>query len=69
MPRRKILPFGAMPRICVMCGQPFRAMTQPEWEHNHRQHMLLSKKHNSPLYKSILTGENVDPSGTPVVSD
>lgn len=69
MPRRRILPFGAVPRICAMCGQHFRAMTQPEWEHNQRQHMVLSKKHNSPLYKSILTSENVGHSDMSVVSD
>lgn len=46
MPRRKKLPPGAIPRVCLKCGQHFLAMTEREWEHNRRQHELLSKKHN-----------------------
>ena len=58
MPRRKILPFGAVPRVCVMCGKHFRAMTEREWEHNRRLHELLSKRHNPCLYQLTVTDEN-----------
>jgi hypothetical protein len=50
MPRRKKLPIGAVPRVCLKCGQHFRPMTDLEWEHNRRQHELGSRKHNPSIY-------------------
>jgi hypothetical protein len=55
MPRRKILPVGAVPRMCVMCGKHFRPMTEREWEHNRRLHEQLSLKHKP--YPLPPTGE------------
>jgi hypothetical protein len=50
MPRRRILPVGAIPRVCAMCHRHFHPMTEREWAHNRRQHELLSLKHNPAAY-------------------
>jgi len=52
MPRRKVLPVGAISRVCALCGQHFRPMTEREWAHNRRQHEESSLKHNPALYRT-----------------
>ncbi len=49
MPRRKILPAGAVPRVCHKCGKHFRPLTDREWRNVQNMH-ALSLKHSPGLY-------------------
>ncbi len=49
MPRRKILPAGAVPRVCDKCGKHFRTLTDREWRNVQNMH-ALSLKHSPGLY-------------------
>ena len=57
MYRKKSIPISTVIRLCPHCGKVFGPMSDAQWQHVFRLHMMTSLQHNLALYNQVGNSE------------